>query len=136
MRTILSVFVVAVVLAATSAFAQGPFLAFTSATITSGQSLSAAVDLKDMPILAIVIPSAWTTADLTFQASADGTTYYDVYNLLGTEHTVVAAASRYIAFMPLEFQWARYIKIRSGTSGTPVAQGGTRTIIIVKRQVL
>lgn len=117
------------------AIAQGPFLNRRSVTIASGQSLTASIDIKDLPIVAIQMPSTWTAANLTFQGSNDGTNFFDVYNLEGDEYRVVAAASRYIVLSPFEFQWARYIKIRSGTTGAPVAQGGERTIVIVTRRV-
>ena len=118
------------------AIGQTPFLTRRTTTIASGQSLTASIDLKDQPILAIQMPASWTTANLTFQGSNDGTNFFDVYNLEGDEYRVVAAASRYIVLSPFEFQWARYIKIRSGTTGTPVNQGADRTLVIITRRVL
>ncbi len=116
--------------------AQGPFLNRRTLTISSGQSLSSSVDIKDLPIVAIQMPAAWTAANLTFQGSSDGTNFFDVYNLEGDEFRVVASTSRYIVLSPFEFQWARYIKVRSGTTGTPVTQGADRTLTIITRRVL
>ena len=118
------------------AIAQGPFLNRRTATISSGQSLSASIDLKDQPIVAIQMPASWTAANLTFQGSNDGTTFVDVFNSYGDEFGVTASANRYIVLSPFEFQWARYIKIRSGTTGTPVNQGADRTLVIITRRVL
>ena len=123
-------------LIALPAVGQGPLLQRRTASITSGQSLSASVDIKDQPIVAIQMPSTWTTANLTFQGSSDGTNFFNVYNMEGDEFTVTVATSRYVVLNPFEFQWARFIKIRSGTSGTPVSQGADRTIVIVTRKVL
>ena len=108
-------------------------------TIASGASLSDAVDTGNTnslsSIVAIIMPSAWTAADLTFQASAtvDGT-YNDVYDDDDNEVTVQAGASRHIVLddeMRSHMAGLRFIKIRSGTSGTPVNQGAGRSITLV-----
>lgn len=116
--------------------AQTPYLTRLSTTIANGQAVTAAINLRDQPVLAIQMPASWTTANLTFQGSNDGTTFFDVYTLDGEEYTVVAAAGRYIVLSPFDFQWARYIKIRSGTTATPVNQSADRTIVLVTRRVL
>lgn len=116
--------------------AQTPYLSRLTATISNGQAITASIYLRDQPLVAIQMPASWTAANLTFQGSNDGTTFFDVYNLDGDEYTVTAAASRYIVLSPFEFQWARYIKIRSGTTGTPVNQSADRTIVLVTRRVL
>ncbi len=46
-------------------------LATFTATIPSGQSLSAEVDLGANSLVGIAMPAAWTAADLTFQVSSD-----------------------------------------------------------------
>lgn len=101
------------------------------ATISSGESLSAAVDLGDGALVRIAMPSSWTTADLTFQTSYDGTTYSDLYDADGNEYDVSAAASREIIVPIADLIGARYVKVRSGTTGTPVNQGADRTINLV-----
>lgn len=135
MRMLRRSFLLLVLCAAVPAIAQGPFLSRLTATIANGASLSGSVYLVDQPIVAIQMPATWTTADLTFQGSNDGTNFFDVYNMSGDEYLVTAAANRYIVLSPFEFQWARYVKIRSGTTGTPVTQGGARTITLVTRKV-
>lgn len=75
------------------------------------------------------MPSSWTAADLTFQVSTDnGTTYQNVYEEDGSEYVVTADASRFIAITGLPRVDA--IKVRSGTSGTAVAQGAARTLTL------
>ena len=119
------------------AFGQSPSLSSFPAIIYSGTALTGSIDTKDQPVMAIRIPASWTTANLTFQGSQDATNFFDVYNIYGDEYTVVVGgASRYIVLSPLEFQWARYIKIRSGTTGTPVNQGADRSLLIITRRVL
>lgn len=115
----------------------GQTLSSFSAIIYSGTAVTGSIDTKDQPILAIRIPASWTTANLTFQGSQDGTNFFDVYNLYGDEFTVtVGGTARYVVMSPFDFQWARYIKIRSGTTGTPVNQGADRSLLIITRRVL
>jgi len=105
-----------------------------TATIAISTSLSAAIALPPgwYPA-AILMPAAWTAADLTFQLSLDGTTFADLYDDAGTEVTAKAAAARYITLDPLEFRTARAIKLRSGTAASAVNQEAARTLILVLR---
>lgn len=107
----------------------------TTATIAASGSLSAAVDLAGCTLCRISMPSAWTTANLTFSVSYDGTTYNDLYDQYGTEVTVTAAASRTIYLPPSEWAGIRFVKVRSGTSATPVTQEAERALILVTRPV-
>ncbi len=103
-----------------------------TATIANGQSLSAAINMYDIGALsAIHMPAAWTAADLTFQASADGVTYNNLYNDSGGEYTVTAAAARAIVVNLADFLGIKFLKIRSGTSAVPVAQGADRSLSLV-----
>jgi hypothetical protein len=105
-------------------------LATRTATIASGQSLSAAIDLGTYQLARIAFPAAWTAADLTFQVSADGTTYNNLYTAAGTEYTVEADASRDVILTRQDFEAIRYLKIRSGTSGAAVNQAAERTLTL------
>lgn len=102
-------------------------------TIANGQSLSDAVDLGDKVLCAIQMPDAWTTASLTLQASYDGVTFADVS--AGGEYEVssVAASKFLLLHTSYVFTGIRYLKIRSGTSGTPVNQGADRTLQLMVR---
>jgi hypothetical protein len=86
-------------------------------------------------LVAIVVPASWTAADLTFQASNDDTTFTNLYNASGTEVTVTAAASRWIALDPSDFAGIAYLKVRSGTAAAAVNQGGDRVVTFVIRPV-
>ena len=101
-----------------------------TATIENGGSLSGAVDLGGRKLVAIDMPSSWTAASLTFQASPDGVTYDDLYDS-ATERSVTAAASRYLAFNIADWVSVRFLKIRSGTAGTPINQAAARTLTLV-----
>lgn len=104
-----------------------------SATIANGASLSGSVEIGSAKHIGIVMPSAWTTADLTFQVSYDGTNWQNLYNDSGVEVEVPAAASRNISLDVAALSLApwQYLKIRSGTSGTAVTQGAARTLYVV-----
>lgn len=101
--------------------------------IANGASLSAAIDLGGLHLAGIAMPGAWTAAGITIQTSFDGTTWFDVYDA-GTELTLVAGASQYVLLdFTKTIALGQFIKVRSGTAGTPVNQGGARSISLVSR---
>ena len=106
-------------------------LATPGVTISNGQSLSPAVDLGTGRLKAILMPAAWTAASLSFQASPDGVTYGEAIYQDGTAISATVAAAQYIIVDGTRFEGARYIKIRSGTSGSPVNQGADRALTLV-----
>ncbi len=117
-----------------------PRLRRAPATIANGASLSDTVKLMSESILAIEMPAAWTAANLTFQAASDSddataATFNNVYDEAGVEYTVTAAASRYIMLDPSYFLGAKWVKVRSGTSGAAVNQGAQRVIGLVTREL-
>jgi hypothetical protein len=96
-----------------------------TATIAAGGVLSGEVDTTGRSLAAILMPAAWTAAELTFQvASASGGTYKDVYDDQGNEVVVQAAASRAIGLDVVAYALApyRFLKIRSGRTASTVAQ--------------
>jgi hypothetical protein len=105
-------------------------------TIANGASLSGAADLYGFNLVGFRPDTAWDTNAMTFQGSVDGSTYTDVYyvnsSLVQTEYGITGvAASRgcdvnFLIFLPYKF-----IKVRSGTAGTPANQTGD-TIIYLK----
>jgi hypothetical protein len=102
----------------------------TTVTIANGASLSGAVDLKGRKLVAIIMPASWTAASLTFQGSVNDTDYFDLYDG-ATERALTVAASRYVMQNIGDWVGARYLKVRSGTSGSAVNQGGARVITLV-----
>jgi hypothetical protein len=111
----------------------------TAVTIPNGASLSAGVgepvQLGNASLVGIIMPAAWTAASLTFQGSNDGTNFFNIFDVNGAEYVASAAASRYIPVDPVDFSGVNYLKLRSGTSGTPVNQGADRIITLVFRTV-
>jgi hypothetical protein len=62
----------------------------------------------------------------------DGSTFNNVHDEAGAEISVTVAASRFIGLdaAALELSGVEYLKVRSGTSGAPVNQGGERAILL------
>lgn len=104
-----------------------------TATIAASAYLSNAIKIEDYTNIAIQIPSAWTTAGISFAgcSTSDGT-FGSIYGDDGQEITIDVAASRAIALDVFKkaIKNFPYIKIRSGTSGTPVNQAAERAITI------
>ncbi len=105
------------------------------AVIASGQSVSADVDTGGATVLMIGLPSAWTAADLTFQVGDGLGGWMNLHSADGTEYTVKAAAGRCVLLPPADFARVRYLRVRSGTSATPVAQAAERTVQLHARQL-
>lgn len=100
-------------------------------TIARGAALSAVVPLGGCPVLALAMPAAWDEAPLTVQVSPDGQTFYDLDGPDDTALTLAAEPGRVI-WIDDYAQWAgiRFLKLRSGTPDSPLAQSGDRSILI------
>jgi len=99
-------------------------------SIANNESLSSAIDLRGYSKIWLHMADDWDAASLTFQAAPtlDGT-YQDVYNA-GTEVEATVAADRVYNLSSL-IGGLRFIKIRSGTGGSPVNQTPARTLKLI-----
>lgn len=111
-----------------------------SVTISDSASLSDSIDLNEHMLVGIEVPSSWTTANITFQVANVGVsgaegTFYDLYDQNGNEVTVTVAGTGSKAFtlVPANFAGFRFLKVRSGTTATPVAQSGDITLRLITR---
>lgn len=108
------------------------------ATIANGASLSAGV-LVDGRLTAILTPAAWTAAAMTFQGSADGETYADLYTggdgtaaeLTVASASIPTAAQRLLTLTFANLVGIKFIKVRSGTTAAAVAQGAARDVTLL-----
>ena len=110
----------------------------TAVTISSGSSISVGFETDGQPIMGLQLPTAWTAAGITMQASYNGTTYGEVTNSSGTYASVVVSTSTYAAILPTEVAacyGAPYVRLRSGTLSAAVLQGGDRVIQVVTRKM-
>lgn len=104
-----------------------------TAVIANGEALSGAIALGALQPAAILLPGTWTAASLSFQGSLDdGTTWGEIINSAGALGYTVAAG-QLLVLSPDAFWGINHIKIRSGTSGSPVNQGAARTLIVRAR---
>jgi hypothetical protein len=107
------------------------------ATFAQTSTLSAVSDLMGARLVAVVMPSTWVSANLTFQASWDGASYADLYDDSGNEVTVTVSpttGSRYVVFDALEnYEGVRFLKVRSGTGSAVITQTAATTITLVVR---
>jgi hypothetical protein len=121
----------------------GVIMSDQTATIPAGATgLSQALNLGSKALVSISVPAAWVSAALTFLASYDqGTTWTNYYDAAGNEVSVTAAimnaaaAGGYnITLDPADFSGVSFIKLRSGTSGTPVNQTASRALVVYARK--
>lgn len=111
----------------------------TTVTIANGAALSDASDGKGKTLAGVQTPSAWTAAALSFEVSADGTTYVPLYDAGGEVYVpsalIATGAARGFALDPTLFMGWRYVKARSGLNGATVNQGAQRVITLIWRPV-
>ena len=112
-----------------------------TATIANGASLSDSVDCGEgRALISLMTPAAWTAAAITFDVSADNTTFAPLYDSLGAEvimssASIATAAARAFALDPAACVGWRYVKVRSGVNGAAVNQGAARSVTLVFREV-
>lgn len=107
----------------------------TPVTIAINTSVSSAADLGDTVLCAVITPAAWTAAAITFEASNDGVAWFPMRTTAG-EVTIAtgqisATEARYLAVDPNNFRSVRFVRIRSGVSGTFVNQLAARVLTLV-----
>lgn len=98
-----------------------------TATIANAAALSDAVEIEGMKPVLLDVP-AWTAAVITFQVSHDGVTFRDLYDEDAAEVNCSTFSTARVLQLPAQLEGAAFLKIRSGTTGTPVNQGAARTL--------
>lgn len=107
-------------------------VATVAAAIPLGASLSDPIALGAGRLARIVLPGVLDGATtLTFQTSYDGATFNNLYDESGNEVTYTVAAGRSVRVPLTDWLGVTWLKIRTGTSGTPVVQTAARTITLV-----
>lgn len=119
-----------------------------SAVIPPNEALSNTVDLGTHSLVALEMPEGWAGTSITFQSKAraqedvDGPAYApedldNVFDSGGNEITWTVAAGRVVvptAAHESAMRPIRYLRIRSGTSGTPVNQNPQRIIRLLTKE--
>ena len=104
-------------------------------TIASGASLSPEVALGEKTLVGIVMPAGWDAASLTFQATPDDANFSELQDGAGNAVSFTVSAGVFIAVDPTKWRGVTGIKVRSGTSGSPVNQTANRTLTLITRSV-
>lgn len=102
---------------------------YESATISSGQTTSAAKQIFGTTLCGIIIPSSFTGTSLKFQASADGTNFFNMYKD-GADFSVSVAASKFIILQPADFAGVNYLKLISSAT-----EAANRTLTLALRTI-
>lgn len=107
------------------------------AIIPAGQSLSNAVDCTagatNASLSAIICPDDWTTSGhgVTFQASIDGTTFYDCYGPNGQPMDIVVKSGCVVNLLMDFARSVKFIRLRSGSKEQPFNQPAARTFKVI-----
>lgn len=103
---------------------------FETATIAISTTKSAAVDLRGTTLCGFYMPAAFTGITITFEASADNSTFVPVEDGGGASISKTVSASKYISLNPADFAGIQYLKLVSGSTET-----AERDIELALRQV-
>src|ERR1051325_4975561 len=97
-----------------------------SATISSGQTASAAIDLRDFMLAGFSMPAAFTGTAITFQVADTSTgSYQTLEDENGDPYEITVEASKYYPVNIIHFIGGRFLKLVSGS-----AEGAGRTITL------
>ena len=111
-------------------------------TIPSGQAVSGSAAATDgRQVVGMITPANWTAADISFQVSYDGVSFYPLYfpSTDGLqEYVIIPGAVTGAYFCPIDptiWMGVRFVKIVSGRNGAGVNQAADRNIQLVMRPV-
>ena len=104
-------------------------------TIDSGASLSSTASLAGKTVVGIEMSDDWDAAALTFQTAASAAANVgDLYDEDGEVEIASgsAVAGGVIGFQKIaRFEHAEFVRVRSGTTGSPVNQTADRVITLI-----
>lgn len=110
--------------------------------IPAGASQSGKVNISNLVVVGIIMPAVWTAANITFLAGdpRDGgngvvAVFNPVHDDTGVEVTATTAASQFVTFRDSDVMaGVSYLKVRSGTTATPVVQAAQAVVSLVLRE--
>lgn len=107
-----------------------PVVTLATASITSGNTASATIDLMGATLCGIHLPAALTGTSLSFQiASASGGTYQTLQKN-GGDFALPVTQGRYVSLDPATFAGVQFLKIVSSA-----AEAANRTLTLAVRPV-
>ncbi len=99
-------------------------------TIENGGTTSGTIDLQGRGLVMVILPASFTGTAITFQASPDNSTFYDLYNTANTQLSMTVTQGRAYMIDPGDLVGVRYLKLKSGS-----AEGAERTITLISREL-
>ena len=110
-------------------------------TIASGASASEMIATQGFNLVGIIMPAAWTAADIGFAVCVTGNSndLQQVNNQAGNPESSKAVAAKPIAFPSpdaLYFPFLQILSVSTTDDTTPVTQGAARTLILLFREFL
>ena len=104
----------------------------TATVTTSTDGLSNVIDLGGHTVNSIQMSTAWTAANLTFAGSVNSSAEMMTvrHTTACTELTYATTDNYQVTVDPYLLSGLRYLQVRSGTAGTPVAQAAERVLIL------
>lgn len=85
-------------------------------TIANGAQLSNVADLNNLTLCAVQTPASFTGTAITFEVSADNSTFVPVHVEGGTAYSITVASSRATIVDINKFRGFRYVKVKSGSA--------------------
>lgn len=103
------------------------------AVIVAGSSVSEVVDLKNVTVVGLVMPTAnWRDAIVTVQGSPDGINFFDLYDgVTAKEFAFNAKIGSMVMVNPDRMRSCQAVILRSGTHDAPVVQPATSMFGVV-----
>jgi hypothetical protein len=108
-------------------------------TIFNGTALStASADVQREQLVGVILPAGWDAAGITLQGSIDGQTWGNVFTASGelSFPSASCAPGNVLAFDAHLTPAIRFLKVRSGTSATPVNQTADRVVTLLTRDMV
>jgi hypothetical protein len=112
-----------------------------SVTIENGAAVSDGVQLAKLSLIgvAVLVPSAWTGADIGFEVSVDGSVWVPLYDDTGARVKIsgVATNASRVYIAPAEvwaagaFPYLRLVSLNTST-GANINQGGARSLMLIR----
>lgn len=106
-------------------------LSTVTAVIPGTGSVSAGVQLANQGLIGLYFPGNFANASLSFLVSLDNTTWLTLVDPFGNEVAIPSQASQQVGLDPDDFLGYTYIKVRSGTSGSPITQPSDAAVSLI-----
>ncbi len=107
-------------------------------TIANGESLSGALDITGMEVIALYQAASCEGAAFTFQGSPDGgATYADLQTDAAELSVVKSATAAQVIYLPdaKRIKGPTHVKVRTGTSASATNQTGAQTVWVCLREL-